>query len=94
MGFAAWGSDLLVRQLTTFQESVFLDLSLDWRVLAFTTGIAVVTALAFGILPSIRAARVEPTEALKEQGRTIAGDARGMLGGLSSSSRWRSRSSS
>jgi putative ABC transport system permease protein len=78
---ARWGSQVLVGQLTTFQESVFLDLSLDWRVLAFTTGIAVVTALAFGTLPSIRAARVEPTEALKEQGRTVAGDARGMLGG-------------
>jgi putative ABC transport system permease protein len=81
LGFAAWGSQLLVRQLTTFQESVFLDLSLDWRVLGFTTAVAVLTALAFGILPSIRAARVDPTEALKEQSRTVAGDSRGIFGG-------------
>jgi putative ABC transport system permease protein len=81
LGFAAWGSNLLVHQLTTFQEAVFLDLSVDWRVLAFTTFIAVATALAFGTLPSIRAARVEPTEALKEQSRTLAGDRRGLLGG-------------
>ena len=31
--FAQWGSRLLVRQLSTSTSNVFLDLSLDWRVL-------------------------------------------------------------
>ncbi|HJY34165.1 MAG TPA: ABC transporter permease, partial [Vicinamibacterales bacterium] len=53
--FAAWGSALLVAQLTTFRENVFLDISLDWRVMAFTAGVAITTALLFGMVPAFRA---------------------------------------
>jgi len=67
--FAAWGSQLLVRQLSTSTSTVFLDLGPDWRVLAFTTLVSVLTALLFGIAPTLRASRVRPNEALKEQGR-------------------------
>ncbi len=77
---ATWGSQLLVGQLTTVRESVFLDLSLDWRVLAFTAGVAVGTALLFGVVPAFRAGRVEPNGALKEQARTVAGQRQRMLG--------------
>ncbi|HSK11155.1 MAG TPA: ABC transporter permease, partial [Vicinamibacterales bacterium] len=69
--FARWGSALLVRQLSTPTSKVFLDLSLDWRVLGFTTAVAVATALLFGTVPALRASRVEPTEALKDQGRGV-----------------------
>jgi hypothetical protein len=34
--------------------------SIDWRVLAFTAAIAVLTALLFGTIPAIRASRVVP----------------------------------
>jgi len=46
--FAAGGSRLLVRQLSTSTNTVFLDLSLDWRVLGFTAAAAVGTVLLFG----------------------------------------------
>jgi predicted permease len=72
--FAQWGSRLLVRQLSTSRSPVFLDLSLDWRVLAFTAAVAIGTAILFGTVPALRATRVEPHEALKEQGRGIAGE--------------------
>jgi putative ABC transport system permease protein len=78
--FAVWGSRLLVGQLTTFRETVFVDLSLDWRALAFTTLVAAGTALLFGLAPALRASRVDPGEAMKEQGRTIAGERHRMLG--------------
>ena len=78
--FAAWGSALLVGQLTTFQENVFLDISLDWRVMAFTAGVAITTALLFGMVPAFRAGRVEPNDALKEQSRTVSGERHRMLG--------------
>jgi hypothetical protein len=77
--FAAWGSALLVAQLSTFRENVFLDISLDWRVMAFTAGVAIATALLFGMVPAFRAGRVEPNDALKEQSRTVSGERR-MLG--------------
>ncbi len=80
LAFARWGSQLLVQQLTTYEETVSLDLSLDWRVLGFTVTVAVMTALLFGVVPAFRAGRVQPSEALKEQGRTVAGERTRMLG--------------
>ena len=72
LGFliARWGSQLLVRQLSTQTLTVVLDRSPDWRVLAFTTGVTVATALLFGSAPALRAAGVAPMEAIKEQGRS------------------------
>ncbi len=76
---AKWGAGLLVRQLSTQKDTIFLDLALDGRVLLFTTAIAVTTALLFGTAPAIHAARLEPIEALKSQGRGFAGEGRGVL---------------
>ena len=42
--FARWASTLLVTQLSTVRDAVVLDLTLDWRVLAFTTAVAIGTA--------------------------------------------------
>jgi len=72
---ARWGSQLLVAQLSTQTNTVFLDLSVDWRVLAFTTGTTVITALLFGVAPAYRAAGVAPMEAIKEQGRSTGAGA-------------------
>jgi predicted permease len=74
--FATWGSRLLVAQLSTQVSRVVLDLSLDWRVLAFTAAVTTVTALLFGTAPAFRAAAVAPIDALKEHGRTPSGDSR------------------
>jgi predicted permease len=72
MIIASWASRLLVRQLSTQTNTVFLDLSLDWRVLAFTIGVTVATAILFGTAPALRASGVAPMEALKEHGPTFA----------------------
>jgi putative ABC transport system permease protein len=80
--FAQWFSRLLVRQLSTSTQNVFLDLSLDWRVLAFTAGVTVATAVLFGTVPAMRAARVQPNDAMKEQGRGIVGQHRFALGNI------------
>jgi predicted permease len=63
--FARWGSRLLLRQISTGQENVFLDLALDGRVLWFTAGIAVLTGLLFGILPALRSTRVSLSGSMK-----------------------------
>ena len=67
--FAAWASRALVAQLSTSTRRIFLDLSLDWRVLAFTAATMVATSILFGIAPALRATRVGPMAALKEHGR-------------------------
>ena len=76
------GSRLLVRQLSTATNTVFLDTGLDWRMLAFTAAVAIGTAVLFGVAPALRATRVQPTEAIKEQGRGMMGERRFGLGNL------------
>jgi predicted permease len=48
-------------------------LTLDWRVLAFATVIAVAAALAFGLTPAWRGSRLTPQEGLRDGGRGTAG---------------------
>jgi putative ABC transport system permease protein len=76
LGIAKWGSALLVNQLATSVNRVVIDLALDWRVLGFTTGIALATTLLFGLAPAFGVAGIAPHDALKEQSRSVAGDRR------------------
>lgn len=48
-------------------------LTLDWRVLAFATVIAVAAALAFGLAPAWRGSRLNPQDGLRDGGRGTAG---------------------
>ena len=73
---AQWGSALLVRQLATPASGVTLDLSPDWRVLAFTAAVAAATALVFGIAPAVGLSGVSAHDAIKEQSRSVTGDRR------------------
>jgi predicted permease len=69
---AAWASGVLIRVLATDESQVWLDLSLNVRVLAFTATIATVTGLVFGIVPAWKSTRVDPHAAMKASDRTIA----------------------
>ena len=73
--FSRWGSRVLVAQLSSVSNSVHLDMPLDWRVLAFTIGVAVGTALLFGVAPALSVSGLS-FEALKEQGRSASGERR------------------
>lgn len=63
--FAQWGNALLVRYISTTGDKVFLDFSLDARVLGFTAAITILTAMLFGVLPAIRSTRVSLALAMK-----------------------------
>jgi predicted permease len=77
---ARFGSHLLVDQWSSMTSTVFIDLPLDGRVLGFSAAAAVGTALLFGTVPALRAARVQAGEALKEEGPVLAGRRRTGLG--------------
>jgi predicted permease len=51
------------------------DVQIDWRVLLFTAGVSVLTAIGFGLVPALQATRVNVSETLNQ------GGARGGLGG-------------
>ncbi len=80
---AAWGSRLIVSQISTATNRVFLGTDLDGRMLAFTAAVGVATALLFGVTPARRAARVSPIEAMREQSRgSSSRRSLGLAGGL------------
>jgi putative ABC transport system permease protein len=76
--FARWGNTILLRYLSRVNYTVFLDFSLDGRVLGFTTAVVVLTALLFGMAPVLWGTRTSLTSAIKE---THASD-RGIRGRL------------
>jgi putative ABC transport system permease protein len=63
--FARWGQAMLLRFISTSRESFFLDFALDWRVLGFTAGAALLTGLLFGVLPSLISTRISLSSAMK-----------------------------
>ncbi len=66
IGVAAFGVELLPPPAST--ASVFRG-----SVLLFTVAAAILTSLAFGVVPALRATRVNVNAELKETGRSIAG---------------------
>ena len=79
---ARWGSALLVRLLSSGRDGVWLDLALDYRLLAFTLGVAVATGVLFGLAPAWRGTRIDPQSAIRAQGHGVirGGSSRFTLG--------------
>ena len=76
LALARIGAGILVNQLGTGPGAVTLDLSLDWRVIGFTTAIALTATLLFGLAPAFGVRVLRPGEVLKDQSRTAAGERR------------------
>ncbi len=68
VGLSFWAGTLLLRFLSVGQTSIRLDLSPDWRIVAFTAAISVVTGVLFGLAPAMRGAALQPAPALKQGG--------------------------
>jgi predicted permease len=78
--FALWiKNGLLLVSEWGGREMAELDPKLDLRVLAFTFGLSLLTGLIFGILPSLRATRLDLTPTLKDTGNNSSAIARSWL---------------
>jgi predicted permease len=64
-------SSVLVGVLAEDNPAVFVDLSWSWRMLAFTSGVAFLACLLFGVAPALRATALTPGAALKVVGRGL-----------------------
>ena len=77
---AQWSSQALVAQLSTPVQQIALDLSFDWRVMAFTAAVALVTASIFGTVPAFRSTRIAPLDVLKVRAQADSSSAAGTRG--------------
>ena len=80
---AQWADSLLLRMVSPRgnslgQEAIQLSLRPDARVLAFTFAVATLTALLFGLIPALRATRLDLSPMLKSgsSGATVEGHSR------------------
>ena len=73
LAIAYWSTRLLAAVQLPAPVPLALDLAIDVRVLAFTTLVAVMSSLAFGLAPALTASRVDLVGALKGS----AGEGRG-----------------
>jgi predicted permease len=76
---ARWSCDALLALVAGTSTTLAVDLPLDHRVLVFATAVSMLTAVGFGILPALRASRVDPAEMLNAYGRGIVAPDRSRL---------------
>jgi predicted permease len=72
--FALWGNSALVA-LTDKDTGLVpsnVDLSVNWRVLAFTLAVSLLTGVLFGLAPAWRVTRVDLATSLKQSRRTTS----------------------
>jgi putative ABC transport system permease protein len=69
---ARWGIDLI---LYVSPDAIPRsgEISLNWRVMAFTVGVSFLTGILFGLVPALQSGGVDVQETLKETGRGITG---------------------
>ncbi len=72
---AVWLTNVLVAFIPTLPEGIRLtiDLSLDWRVLAYTFGFSLLVGVCFGLIPALRVSRPDVIGTLKEGSNGFAG---------------------
>jgi len=79
----AWIGIQAISRLAPEDSYHLRELSLDWKVYAFTLAAALLTALVFGLAPAIHAARQNVNDSLRKGGRAgssgLSGGLRGIL---------------
>jgi putative ABC transport system permease protein len=72
LGLAVWGVDALLA-LSPADLPRIDEVTIDVRVLAFTFAVAALTGVLFGLVPAVKASRIDLTQSLKEGSRSVAG---------------------
>ena len=78
VALAWWGSEALVRMISTGDSPMPLDVRPDWRIFGFAAGVSLGTGILFGMAPALRGTRVDPGPAMKEGTRNVTHASRGL----------------
>jgi predicted permease len=70
---ASWTIGALVAAIPESAGAVGLSASLDLRLLMFAIALSVLTGLLFGLLPAVKATRLNLESTLREQGSSVSG---------------------
>jgi len=65
-----------IRSLSALELPIAVDLSLDDRVLTFALALSIVTGVAFGLTPALKATRIDLVPMLRDDGQTRVPDHR------------------
>ncbi|MGQ0642579.1 MAG: ABC transporter permease [Gemmatimonadaceae bacterium] len=68
MLIAVWSVDI-ARQFMPGEVPFWIQFEIDWRVVAFTVGLATLTGVGVGLVPALRTAGVQVHDVLKDAGR-------------------------
>jgi predicted permease len=79
---ATWGTRAVLALLTAGENPVVLGVAPNARVLAFTMAVSMLTGVAFGMLPALKATAIDLTPSLKDTARTTAVRRRWNIGSL------------
>jgi predicted permease len=74
LALASLLSRAIIRFLETDGSQLNLDLTPDWRMLAFTAGVTCFTCILLSVAPAFRAARGQAAEAMKASARGLTAD--------------------
>lgn len=70
--FAVWATSWIVSARLPIELPIAFTLAIDWRLVAYTGGISLLTGLVFGILPALKASRPELVASLKDDATLAA----------------------
>lgn len=73
LAFASWGTRILLSIAASGSAPIPLDVHADVRILCYTLAITLATVLLFGLVPALRATRVDVAHALRTRGGGDAG---------------------
>jgi predicted permease len=74
LAFGFWGARWMFALVSRLSAApVALDLRPNFQILLFTAGVAMVTAILFGLMPALRGSILDPSDLLRRDSRLFAG---------------------
>ncbi len=73
LALATWGVGVFDAAVQMSGAPYWLRFTIDYRVLAYVTGICIATGLLFGLAPALQVSREQPHQTLKDGGRGTTG---------------------